>query len=242
MDETMPIVEKDVVELRKELDRQGQEGKPHIPKKWMYLLGVITLLFAMFVFGLLTKPDTQQGEISVVQAVLDKNAPLVVQPEFGQRIQALYAAASVGTALIPTEKSEAVTPKILTWTPPNKEQVNEDLPPISGRYEIPSGWFGRVRLLSDGKEIGSVSVDARTADGDKGYQGTFSFTPKRSTLGKQVGLGFDAVESCRLVCSPADILCQKKHKTDFCLARANNQSFLLYVPTSVVNPMVDNKE
>lgn len=217
--------------LQEEVTRTKQKFPFFCTRKCKYLLGIVVLLLFMFLFGVLTRTTSDNILTPSVPATLNEATPPVVGAELTERLQALYDASLSGSPLIPRYASEVSEPKILTWTPSavGKLDARGTVVPVTGTYAIPAGWFGMIRLLSDGEDIGSVLIDGRTLTAPA--TDSFVITPIRQEGEHLVHLSFDAVLSCRVACSPQDALCMTSLPS-YCMGRGDNQSFLTYAPIS----------
>jgi len=228
--ETTKNIDEDVNTLHRELARHDGKFQFHCTKRCKYLLAVVGLLLLMFLFGMLTRPMPDTIVVQETNAVLDTQIPRVIQPDLNTRLSILFAESTLQGALAPTLLSTATAPAILTWTPKSVGRVHQDGAPVplSGRYVIPAGWFGIIRVTADGEEIGSVDVDGRSLASPAGI-GRFSLTPAAITGEHLIHVSFDAVKACRIACDPEDQVCMLTNP-NYCVAQSDNQSFLTYSP------------
>ncbi len=231
--ETVEKIDSDVESLNSELDRHDGKRRFHCDKRCKYFLVGVGLLLAMFLFGMITRPAPKTVTVTEVVAVLDTEAPRVVQPELDERISHLRKVSRNVSAPLSVLTSTATEPRILTWTPASVGKTNPDGTPVPlvGSYEVPGGWFGAIRLLADGEEIGSTVVDVRSIA--SASQGRFSISPRPIEGEKSIHLVFDAVKACRIACDPLDQLCMATN-VNYCTPLYDNQTFDTYIPKMAV--------
>jgi len=217
--------------LQEEVARTQQKFPFFCTRKCKYLVGIFVLLLSMFLFGVLIRTTSETIVTPSIPATLSEATSPVVGAELTERLRALHNAALSGASVVPRGRSDSTQAKILTWSASavGKLDARGAVVPVTGTYTIPAGWFGMIRLVSDGKDIGSVLVDGRALTAPA--TDSFVITPIRQEGEHLVQLSFDAVLSCRIACSPEDGLCMTSNPS-YCMAGADNQSFLTYAPIS----------
>jgi hypothetical protein len=228
--ETTKDIDRDVEVLHEELGGGTRSRKNHHKVGKFIILGVVALTSIMFLFGLLTRTTPTSIAVEEVEATLDAQPPQVVGSELDARLLELRKVAPSGMDRRGSVSSVSVaTPRILTWTPDavGKRNVDGSVVPLSGSYELPPGYVGLIRLLSDGEEIGRASVDSRAYSVP--VRGRYTIVPTFEEGQRLVHLTMDAVSACRITCDPYDQICLATD-VNHCVPQFDNQSFLAYRP------------
>ncbi len=230
--ETVKDIDEGIETLRGELDRGGRRRRLLMKHHSKYLLLLFILTTFLFLFWTLARPEPTQIMIEQVAPELDAHSPALTKEEYDLRISLLYKNKGMLESSVQRIPGSATLPKILTWAPGSvgRERENGDVYLVVGTYEVPSGWFGAIRLFSDGKEIGVRYVDSRGSPSS--VIGDFSLTPAHVEGEHFVRLSFDAVKACRIACDPSDQLCVATN-VNYCAPQFDNQVFLTYLPIKI---------